>query len=453
MSIPPRCAPRVLADREHPRGDVGGRRDNGDTFLEPESYELPTPDAVDLVVEMADVMAAFAAQRLARIDAMRREALRDAERDGVALTEIVDRSIRLELAAALRITEHRAGELLRRAEALVHRYPRVLTSLERADITEQHADILVDALDGLEPPVAARVLPEGIELARTQPVGTFRRMLRTLIDTVRSATLTERHEAALTRRRVAVEAADDGMAWLHAFVPAVEARAALDRATAMAKALKDVDGETRTLDQLRADVICDLVVEGEARSHPRATRGIRATVVTTVPALALLEADDAARDAAGLAPATVEGVGPIPLSRAKELCGGEDGWMRILTHPETGMVLSVGRTKYRAPESLRRLARWRAGRCMGPGCGVPADRCVIDHTIAFADGGETSLHNHAPLCRGHHTVKHHGRWDVRQVPGSGGAVQLTSPTGRRYVVQPERPMPAFRPSDAGDAPF
>lgn len=422
-------------------------------FTEPESYEPPIADAVDLVVEMADVMATFAAQRLVRIDAMRREALRDAERDGHLLTEIIDRSTRLELAAALRITEYRAGELLRRAEALVHRYPRVLTSLERADITEQHADILVDALDALQPHVADRVLPDAIRLAHAQPVGTFRRMLQSLIETVQSATLTGRHEAALTRRRVVVEAAEDGMAWLHAFVPAVEARASFDRATAMAKVLKDVSDETRTLDQLRADVFCDLVLEGETRSHPRAARGIRATVVTTVPALALLEADDTARDAAGLAPATVEGVGPIPLTRAKELCGGEDGWMRILTHPETGMVLSVGRTKYRAPESLRQLARWRAGRCMGPGCGIPADRCDIDHTLAFADGGETSLHNHAPLCGGHHTVKHHGRWDVRQVPGSGGAVQWTSPTGRRYVLQPERPMPVFLPSHAGDAPF
>src|SRR3546814_3796761 len=97
-------------------------------------------------------------------------------------------------------------------------------------------------------------------------------MLHALIETVRSATLTERHEAALTRRRVVVEAADDGMAWLHAFVPAVEASASLDRATGMEKVLTDVDGETRTLDQLRADVFCDLVTEGETGSHPRAAQ-------------------------------------------------------------------------------------------------------------------------------------------------------------------------------------
>ena len=45
-------------------------------------------------------------------------------------------------------------------------------------------------------------------------------------------------------------------------------------------------------------------------------------------------------------------------------------------------------------------------------------------------------------------VKHHGGWRLRQVPGSGGAVEWTSPTGRRYVVDPERRVPVF--TVAGD---
>ncbi|WP_146145301.1 hypothetical protein [Microbacterium timonense] len=105
------------------------------------------PDALDLVVEVADMMAVFAAQRLARIDAMRRDALADAARDGRELTEVIERGIRLELAAALRITEHAAADLLSRAEALVHRYPTVLAALGRAVITERHAEILVDGLE------------------------------------------------------------------------------------------------------------------------------------------------------------------------------------------------------------------------------------------------------------------------------------------------------------------
>jgi hypothetical protein len=107
-------------------------------------------------------------------------------------------------------------------------------------------------------------------------------------------------------------------------------------------------------------------------------------------------------------------------------------------------VLSVGRELYRAPAPLRKLTKWRADRCMGPGCGMPASRCEIDHQLAWEHGGETSLQNSAPLCKGHHTVKHHGGWDVRQLEGSG-AIQWTSPTGRRYIVRPERRVPVFRP--------
>lgn len=417
------------------------------------ALEIPVPDALDLVVEVADMMAVFAAQRLARVDAMRREALEDAARHGRELTEVIERGVRLELATALRITEHAAGDLICRAEALVHRYPAVLASLGEAAMTERHAEILVSGLDEVEPELRDELLPQALELAEAQQVGTFRRSLRKLIDNARSITLAQRHEEALTQRRSAIEQVDDGMAWLHLYIPAVEAHAIHGRSTAIAKVIVAQDGETRTLDQARADVMCDLLIEGRTDAHPTEAHGIRANVVVTVPALALLTPDDAARSAAGIEPAVVEGIGPIPLQRARELCGGAEGWMRILTHPETGAVLSVGRDLYRTPPSLRRIVKWRADRCMGPGCGMPASRCEIDHTIAWEDGGTTSLDNLAPICRGHHRVKHHGGWQVRQAPDTGGALEWTSPAGRRYVVEPERRVPVFRPTLDGDPPF
>jgi len=283
----------------------------------------------------------------------------------------------------------------------------------------------------------------------------FRRKLHALVETVRAVTLTARHERALVQRRIVLERAEDGMAWLHEYLPAVEAHAIYDRTTRQGKALAGHPDETRTLDQLRADILCDLLIDGTVDTLPTAARGIRATVVVTVPALALLDtADDGADpDGAGAGLATVEGIGPIPMDRARELCGGADGWMRVLTHPETGIVLSVGRDRYRPPPQLRRLVRWRAETCMAPGCSIPAGRCEIDHTLAWEHGGTTALSNLTPLCKGHHTVKHHGDWNLEQLPDTGGAVLWTSPTGREYVVQPERRTPVFRPAADGDAPF
>jgi hypothetical protein len=336
-------------------------------------------------------------------------------------------------------------------------------------------------LDAATPPVRDRVSGRAVQLAEELPVGSFRRALRRLIETEESATLTQRHEQALAERRVVIEPAGDGMAWLHALLPAVEAHAIHSRLTAMgntitgrhtrdsrnhddttqlddtAGAHDDTSGavpdpagavvDGRTLDQVRADVLCDLLIEGTMTGHPAEASAIRATVAVTVPALTLLTEDDTTRHAAGLPPATVEGLGPIPLSVAKQLCGNaEVGWMRVLTHPETGIVLSVGRTRYRPPASLRHLIRWRADRCMAPGCTIPAHRCHIDHNIAWEHGGPTALTNHAPLCQGHHTIKHHGGWTIQHLPDHGGALLWTSPTGRKYLVKPERPVVAFTPA-------
>jgi len=422
-------------------------------FIDPELPDRVFPDELDLVIEAADMMTVLAAQRLVRIDAMRREALHDAARDGRDLTAVVERGVRLELAAALRITEHAAGDLLSFSQAMVHSYPAVLASMERARITERHAQILIAAVDELEPEFRERVLDPGIALAESEPVGTFRRKLRTLVDKVRSATLTERYERALTRRRVVVEPDREGMGWAHVYGPLVALHAVFGRTTAMAKAIVGGDGETRTLDQVRVDVVLDLLIDGAVESHPDQARGAKATVFVTAPVLALLHESDASRAAAGIDPPVVEGIGPIPLPVARELAGGASGWTRVLTHPETGMVLSVGRDQYRPPPALQKLVKWRADRCMGPGCGIPASRCDVDHNVDWALGGRTELTNLGPLCKGHHTVRHHTDWRIEQVAGSGGAIRWTSPSGRHYLVEPERAVPVFRSAERSGAPF
>ena len=413
----------------------------------------PVPDALDGVLEIATMEAVLAAQKLRRVDVMRRVLLVEAEGRGFGITDVIERGIRLELAMGMRITEYAAGRMITMADALVHQYPAVLASLASGRITLKHAEILVDAVDELMPDLRDDVAAKALELAEAEPVGTFRRGLQTLIEKAQAPTIEERWAAAAKNRHVALELGVDGMSDLHVHAPTVELHAINERATAIAKTMVGRDGETRTLDQIRTDVICDLLIDGVTDAMPAEARGIRASVVVTAPVMALIS--DKAALASDLP--VVEGVGPIPVSVARELCGGDTQWMRILTHPETGMVLSVGRDQYRPPAALRKLIKWRANRCMAPGCGMPASRCQIDHNVAWEHGGETSLQNHTPFCLGHHTVKHHGDWEVNQIPGSGGAVEWISPTGRRYVVQPERKVPVFTIDPARDpepvAPF
>ena len=114
--------------------------------------------------------------------------------------------------------------------------------------------------------------------------------------------------------------------------------------------------------------------------------------------------------------------------------------MRVLTHPETGIVLSVGRDRYRPPpEPTGQMARRNL---YGPRLHISAARCDLDHTIAWEHGGPTALTNLTPLARGT-TPSTPERWRVEQVPGSGGAVQWTLTDGRTYRVDPERRIPVF----------
>jgi hypothetical protein len=402
----------------------------------------PVPDDIDLILETDALLSIAAAERVA---AFRRRALRDAVPFRGATLEIAERSLRLELAAAMRITERAVDRLTFMAEALTDRYPAMLDSLRGARSTVRHAEIFVDLADTVEPHLREQVVEQGVGLAERLPVGAFRAELRKTVDVLRAQTLPERHAQALQDRRIAVEPAGDGMAWFMNLLPTVEAHAAFERATKIAEVMRDQPGETRTLNQLRSDLTADLLIDGRVDTHPDAVQSVQVEVVVTVAALSLLDDAHAATH-----PAVVEGVGPVPIGQARAMCGGQKDWMRVLTHPETGMILSVGRTKYRPPKPLRRLVTWRAGTCRGPGCRMPAARCQIDHNQAWAQGGGTDVWNLAPFCTGHHTVKHHGGWQVRQLPG--GVIEWTSPTGRVHLVEPERPTPAFVPSNT-PAPF
>jgi len=444
--------------------------DEDDTFDDDRriarSWEAPPsgsdePDLIDQVVGMASLVSSFAAQRAVAIAEARAAALVESAARG-GDRGIAERSFRLEISQALRVTESTAERLVSQAVALTERYDGVLDALGRGVITEQHARILVDAVDAAEPSLRAELASLSLELAERMPVGQFRAAVRALVERARVVSLEQRHDDAVRMRRVSVESDSDGMAWLSAYLPAVEARAIFHRLTAMGSALLAAEREAavgqvaetsvgdeisaaptpRTLDQVRADLLGDLLVDGEVSDHPETVRGVRATVAVTVPVLSLLD-DDAALSA----PAELDGVGPIPIRTARTLCGGAEGWMRVLTHPETGVVLSVGRTRYRPPADLQRLVRWRAAHCTAPGCRMAADRCEIDHTVAWEHGGETRADNLTPLCKGHHTVKHHGGWQTRQHPD--GAIVWTSPTGRRYRVEPERRTPRFVPASAG----
>ena len=91
---------------------------------------------------------------------------------------------------------------------------------------------------------------------------------------------------------------------------------------------------------------------------------------------------------------------------------------------------------YRPSPALQRLIRARTTTCTAPGCGRPAARCDLDHTIPHDDDGLTCECNLAPLCRFHHQVKQAENWTLEQ-PSPGIMAWLT-PAGRRYITLPSQ---------------
>lgn len=167
-------------------------------------------------------------------------------------------------------------------------------------------------------------------------------------------------------------------------------------------------------------------------------RGIRPTVAVTVPVMTLLGTSEE--------PGHLEGYGPIDASTARDLAARAPSFTRILTHPENGVVLSVGRDTYTVPADLKRWLRLRDETCRFPGCQRRAARCDIDHVIDWAHDGTTDHDNLIHLCRHHHRIKHQTGWTVSMHPGgpgrSNGITAWSSPTGRTYTDHPTLELPA-----------
>ncbi|OOB89889.1 hypothetical protein B0T42_14875 [Rathayibacter sp. VKM Ac-2630] len=309
------------------------------------------------------------------------------EREDAAMRALV-----AELATGMRVSEALAGVLVEESRMLVNELPDTLTALREAAIAPEHARVIIRA--ALELPVEARSRFDdaAAALARECTPPQLRRRLRSLRERLHPESLTDRHQRCAARRGVWLDGELDGMATLHLHLPAPEAHGAFDRIDRAAPSLHEVPEEERTLGQLRADVATALLLDGETVSRPDGSRpatavphGIRARVSVTVPVLTLLGRSDE--------PGVLDGYGPIDPATARRLAADAPSFARILTHPETSAVLSVGRTTYRVPADLRRALATRDVTCRFPGCTRSTRDSDIDHGTEWQHQGRTDADN------------------------------------------------------------
>lgn len=338
------------------------------------------------------------------------------------LRELAVRSATADLAMRLRLSDATVRTYGSLAERLQRRLPTIWAMFAQGSLTAQHARIALEASDPLGTDAAGRFDAEAAALAESLPPGRFRTRAVALAERIQSTPLQERHDAATQRRGVWLEDAADGMAWLHALLPAAAAHRAMARLDAQSAALAADDGETRGRDQLRADVASDLLT-GDGTPH-----AVRAEVIVTVPVLSLLGIEDR--------PATLDGVVPIDPATARELTAMAPSLRRLLTDPVSSAALDLDRNRYRPSADLQRWVRLRDGGCCRPGCRRRAAHADLDHVTPWRDGGNqgpTSASNLAVLCRADHTLKHQTGW---RVEGERGRLTWTSPTGAIHTTDP-----------------
>ena len=407
---------------------------------------------------MLDVVAGLDREinRLTAAKAIALDLAHRAQRDGVCTGQGVEaqfdsavlgeRSFRAEVATLLNISERAAENLIGVSGALVKTLPETLKALGAGEISWRHATIMVDETAGMDRESQARL--EHLLLSRpdglTPPK--FARVLRKAREQLNPETIIERHTTARADRGMSLEDGRDGMAALIIRLGATHAHAIYNKATAAARMMDD-PLDDRTLDQRRADIITHVLlaqVDGEAfgvvpdqwddTNFVHWFRGITADVAVTVPVLTLLGESET--------PATLDGWVPIDPVTATVLAADSKSLIRLLTHPETGAVLSVGRKRYKVPKDLRRYLEIRDLTCRFPGCSIAAQRSDIDHTLDWQYQGETDHANLACLCPGHHTLKGNTAWTVTQATDGSGVLTWTTPTGRTYTTRPQTPIAA-----------
>ncbi|WIB04436.1 HNH endonuclease signature motif containing protein [Arthrobacter sp. zg-Y919] len=351
-----------------------------------------------------------------------------------------------ECATILNVPQVTAQRMMFEAGSLCSTHTATLAGLEEGRFSYAHAQVVLDQCQNVPSAALPEFESELLEAAEGQTRAQFSAKARRLREKQYPDAIAKRHLTAFEQRKVTLDREEDGMSCLSAHLRAEEAQQIYATLTTAARG-EQSDGDTRTADQLRADILAQLLMGGLSStrgggvgSHRGTATGAdgidcrdgdetgavpRAEIMVLINAETLFGADDR--------PAELHGYGPISAEAARRLARNAAGWTGLAQDPRTGEILGVGRRR-KVPAGLRRWLRARDGTCRFPGCRVTTANADIDHTTDWAKGGPTDHGNLEHLCRRHHRFKTLGYWKACQP--TPGVIQWTSPTGRAYRTDP-----------------
>lgn len=339
-----------------------------------------------------------------------------------------------EVRAALHLTSRSADIEMTLALNLHRRLPRLEAMLRSGDIDLRRARVIDRATTHLSDAGAQDVVDAIAARAPDLTTGQLHEQIRKLCIAVDPDDARDRYERSVSERRVVVEPTDDATSNLLGLDLAPDKVAAISSFIHESAKRLHVKGETRTMDQLRADIYLDLLMGtapevASPDGRTTATTGVL-EIVCDIETLAGLEDR----------PGYLAGYGPVIADIARKLADqSRDGEWRYTCTDDRGTPMHTGTTSRRPTTSQKRRVQTRHRTCVFPGCRMPAGACDIDHTTAVTDGGETCDCNLAPLCRRDHGIKHSPGWSY--VVHADSSITWTTPTGHTYTVTPGRAPP------------
>ena len=323
------------------------------------------------------------------------------------------RAVAFDLAQWLHLSENTVRSMAYQAEVLNRSLPRLKELFVSGRVSPQHVRAAVESSTGLPDAAAYDTYDERMAaiVEKLNP-GMFGRRCRLLRERLCANTLQERHEEAHTRRRVVVEPGADAMGWLNLHASVLDLAQIEVALTAEARRLRTLPGESRTLDQLRADLAVQWL-KGDTTGKARGA-GVRPFVLI----------DDAGRFAELL------GYGPIPLKQAAAALRDAPSFRKVLADPIRPAMLNLDTTRYRPTPDQKTWLTLKYGLDENAAPFVPVGIVTgaeVDHVIERQHGGPTNVRNLAPFKPRLHRMKTVTR--IRLDPQPDGGIRVRTPTG------------------------
>ncbi|MCA1984361.1 HNH endonuclease signature motif containing protein [Nocardioides nematodiphilus] len=307
-----------------------------------------------------------------------------------------------------------------RLSRALERWEVVRAGLAAGAFTEEHAEVIVRALDELPEEATGEdvVLAEKqlCEWAETFTPSQLRRLGRTILavidpeagEAAEARALLRLEQDAADRARLSIRQMGDGTTRIQALVPdaiGVRLKTLLESFTQPRVAALNAEGLRVRNDKLMAEALGAMLERIDPTTLPK-HGGVTTSVVVTIGLEQL-------RREVGVA----ELVGTDTLLSATETrrIACEAGIIPMVLGGD-GRVLDLGRTQRLFSPSQRKAMWVRDKTCRAEGCTVPAAWCDAHHLTPWSRGGMTDIKDGLLYCGFHHQRAHDPRYAQSRLP-------------------------------------